>query len=146
VNPIAPPTHEHLAEKLGEISLGLAANGGRDWLSALLISLINLIIEALRAIKPQAEATLAEAGTSEIPSTPRQKSETSVQAKSAPAARPQKSRRQPTPTPRPLRETGRSPRRKARQPLPRLPSPRRSSADRHMKWRHRPAGLPEKSE
>jgi hypothetical protein len=80
VNPSTQPPQaakERLAETLGEFAEGLAANGGGNGLSALLISLINLIIEALRSIAwtlPETtapdETEAGEADAGQTPSTP----------------------------------------------------------------------------
>ena len=53
MNPTTPSPQaatERFAERFGEISQGLAANGGGDRLSALLIQLIERLIQAILSI------------------------------------------------------------------------------------------------
>jgi hypothetical protein len=132
VNPTAPTPQaakERLAEKFGEFSEGLAANGGGNALSALLISLINLIIEALRSIAwtlPEATApNAAEAGEAETgrsPSTPRPSPKTPDQPE------------------KPSSAGGDPPRRQTRKRA-RRPGPMASTAA-HLRPRPRPARSP----
>ena len=78
MNPTVPfpqPAEERLATKLGEISQGLAANGGGEGLAALLIGLINLLLAALRSIAAQVQDIPFAAEASPIPATPLQASE-----------------------------------------------------------------------
>jgi hypothetical protein len=100
MNPTAssPKTaQEGLAEKFGELSQGLAANSGGNPLSALLISLINLIIEALRSITwPVQEAAAPVEADPETLSTPRHGPDTKSPAKApltAPAQLPRPRKR-----------------------------------------------------
>ncbi len=83
MNPAAPPpqaAQDRLAEQLGELSQGLSANGGGGGLSALLIRLIALIIEALRSIARNLPAATAPGETAPGPSpaTPQQQPKTPV--------------------------------------------------------------------
>ena len=62
VNPSTPSPHaatERFAERFGEISQGLAANGGGDRLSALLIHLIERLIQAILSIARNLPAATA---------------------------------------------------------------------------------------
>jgi hypothetical protein len=103
VNPTVPSpqaARECIAEKLGEISQGLAANGGGEGLSALLIGLINLILAALRSITWQVGQmpSAARAEPNPILATPRQASGTQLRAETTSSVRsrpvPRKSKRQ----------------------------------------------------
>jgi hypothetical protein len=62
VNPNAPPLQaakDRIAERFGEFSEGLAANGGGGRVAALLIELVNLIIQALLSIAEKVPAAAA---------------------------------------------------------------------------------------
>ena len=77
MNPTAPSpdaTKDRLAEQFGLLSQGLAASGGSGGLSALLIGLVNLIIQALRSItwNVPAAATPGETEASRSIATPKQ--------------------------------------------------------------------------
>ena len=98
MNPTAPPpdaAEQRLAESFDKLSRDFAANGGGDRLSALLASLINLIIAALRSITwnfPPAPAP-GEADASSSSSTPQQQP-ASVRPKAPPGPRPHSPRPQ----------------------------------------------------
>ncbi len=88
-----------LAEQFGQLSAEIAADSGGNCLSALLVSLINLIVQVLRSINWDI-AEAAAPSEAEASDTPKQPSETPVRATTTPRAaskaspRPRKSRLQ----------------------------------------------------
>src|ERR1700689_5299509 len=83
MNPTAPSPQaatERLPQRFGETSPGPAANSGGDRLSALLIHLIDLLIQALLSIARNLPAATAPVKAESDPSlsTPRQQQNTPV--------------------------------------------------------------------
>ncbi len=71
MNPTTPSPQaatERFAERFGEISQGLAANGGGDRLSALLIHLIERLIQAILSIARNLPAAAARSSRTQPPS------------------------------------------------------------------------------
>ncbi len=146
--PSPQAAQQGLAEKFGEFSQGLAANGGGDWLSALLINLIALIIEALRSITWPAQEAAAPVEADRQTLSPRHGSpKAALTAPTAP-----RRRRKPKPPKKPVASKAHAPVAKTRRALSTkksaAPEPEAPSAAQYkMGLRHRPtAGISKKSD
>jgi hypothetical protein len=91
--PPEPADPARLAEKIGEISRGVAADGGGDRLSRLLISILDLIIQALLSLRWDTKATIAPTAAQPTPA-PQQPASEPDPHQAARPPRPREPRRQ----------------------------------------------------
>jgi hypothetical protein len=158
MTPTAPSpqaAQERLAEAFGRLSQGIAANSGGDRLSTLLVSLINLIVQALRALALAIPETTApsDAEASRTLPTPQRPSGTPVRTAAPKAVRAfPPGARKPRLEQRPAPEAGEAPESRLRVPattLPRIPRPgarkRRAQAGTRRRYATAPPRRPPKN-
>src|SRR5579863_5864922 len=103
---------QRLAERCGEVSQGLAANGGGDRLAALLIHLIELLIQAILSIARTCPAAAAPVQPEATAFPPQQQRNTPVRpgpSRSHSPRRPEPARPEPARQERPAPEAGEPP-------------------------------------
>ena len=159
MNPTTPSPEaatERFAERFGEISQGLAANGGGDRLSALLIHLIERLIQAILSIARNLPAAAAPVEPDATAFPPKQQHNTPVRpgpSRGHSPRRPEPTRHRNARPPRPVNRRGRVGKPPPER-FPQPPTPARSGAaparfqgqGRPAARRHRPtAATSEKS-